>query len=100
MEIFHDMTRRRFIVNKDGCLAYTAYTVHDGALDIRHTVVPEVIKGNGIAGALVKAAYDYALEQGLKPLATCSYAVVWLKRHPEYHGEPSADYLGEGSCGL
>ena len=33
-------------------------------------------------------------------IATCSYAVVWLQRHPEYQGEVSSDYIGKGSCAL
>ena len=41
------------------------------------------IEGRGIAATLVKAAYDYALANGMKPKATCSYAVRWLERHPE-----------------
>ncbi|HAC95644.1 MAG TPA: GNAT family N-acetyltransferase, partial [Odoribacter splanchnicus] len=32
--------------------------------------------------------------------ATCSYAVVWLQRHPEYHGHPGKDYGGCSSCAL
>ena len=52
------------------------------------------------ASALVKAAYDYARANGLKPIATCSYAVVWLQRHPEYQGEVGKDFCGENSCAL
>ena len=29
-------------------------------------------------------AYAYAKANHLKPEGTCSYAAVWLKRHPEY----------------
>ncbi|MFR3100756.1 MAG: GNAT family N-acetyltransferase, partial [Parabacteroides distasonis] len=54
------------------------------ALDIIHTIVPKNLEGRGIAATLVETAYKYAKEQGLRPLATCSYAVVWLKRHPEF----------------
>ena len=89
-----------FRVEVDGVTAYVAYTLADGALDIRHTIVPEEIGGRGIASALVKATYDYALENGYKPVATCSYAVVWLQRHPEYKGTTGADFGGEGSCAL
>lgn len=41
----------------------------------------------GIAAALVKAAYDFGLRNGLKLKATCSYAVKWLERHPEVNGK-------------
>ena len=60
----------------------------------------KAIGGKGIASALVKAAYDYGRCKGLKAIATCSYAVVWLQRHPEYQGEVSSDYIGKGSCAL
>ena len=50
--------------------------------------------------ALVKAAYDYALDNELVPVATCSYAVKWLERHPEYNGKTGKDYAGEGTCAL
>ena len=48
--------------------------------------MPQPIEGRGIAAALVKAAYAYALANGMKPKATCSYAVKWLERHPEING--------------
>lgn len=98
MEIIHDTTRNWFRTEVDGHTAHIAYRLHDGALDIRHTIVPEEIGGQGIASALVKAAYDYAREQGLKPVATCSYAVAWLRRHTEYQGETGEDYGGKDTC--
>ncbi|WP_321333347.1 GNAT family N-acetyltransferase [uncultured Bacteroides sp.] len=83
-EIVHFSERNRFEMEQDGLTAYVEYKLADGGLDILHTIVPEPFEGKGIAGALVKTAYDYALAQGLKAKATCSYAVIWLKRHPEY----------------
>lgn len=85
MEIIHDEKSRRFVTEEDGFSAYVEYQLTaDGGLDILHTIVPKEIGGRGIASALVKAAYDYAWDKGLKPVATCPYAVVWLQRHPEY----------------
>ena len=100
MEIQHDETGKRFLATVDGHEAHATYTLGNGRLDIRHTLVPEAIGGRGVASALVKAAYDYALAHGLKPVATCAYAVTWLKRHPEYGGETGPDYAGKGSCAL
>lgn len=82
MEILHDKERHRFSTSADGKTGYVTYDIHDGGLDIRHTVVPEEIGGRGIASALVKAAYDYARGKGLACIATCRYAAVWLERHP------------------
>jgi len=33
-------------------------------------------------------------------VATCSYAVKWLEKHPEYNGKTGKDYAGEGTCAL
>lgn len=100
MEIKHDLSQHTFYTELEGYTAYVTYQIHDGLLDIRHTIVPPEISGKGVAARLVKATYDFALEKQLKPVATCSYAVVWLQRHPEYHGQTGKDYGGCGTCAL
>ena len=87
MNIEHFPEKKVFQTVVDGETARLMYHVADGALDVRHTIVPGEIGGRGIASALVKAAYDYALANELVPVATCSYAVKWLERHPEYNGK-------------
>lgn len=83
-KIIHDLEKKRFVTVVEGVTAYVEYQLHENKLDIIHTIVPPAIEGRGIASALVKYAYDYALEKGMQPLATCSYAVIWLHRHPDY----------------
>ena len=99
MDITHLPEHSTFELVIDGTRAYVTYEIYDGSLDVRKTLVPPALGGQGIAGKLVKAAYDYAQAQGLKCLATCSYAVKWLERHPEYHGATSSDYVA-GSCAV
>lgn len=99
LEIKHDVQNSEFYVVIDGVKAHVAYVIADGGLDIRHTIVPEALGGRGIASALVKAAYDYARSQELVPVATCTYAAVWLERHPEYRGCKSTDWH-DGACAL
>lgn len=84
MQINHDKEERRVWTEEDGHTAYVEYILREGILEILHTVVPAPLEGQGIASQLVKFAYDYALQQGWTPAATCSYAKVWLQRHPEY----------------
>lgn len=85
-DVVHDPERNRFEVKEDGLTAYVEYEQTEDSLDILHTIVPGQLEGQGIASAMVRAAYDYARTHGLKPLATCSYAVAWLQKHPEYTG--------------
>ncbi len=84
MEVVHRQDLRQFFVEEDGLVAYVSYKIHAGNLDIKHTVVPKELGGRGIASMLVQTAFDYAREQGLKPMATCPYARGWLEKHPEY----------------
>ncbi|RHJ93578.1 GNAT family N-acetyltransferase [Parabacteroides bouchesdurhonensis] len=83
-EITHYPEKKRFEIKLEGVTAFVQYRLRDGKLDIIHTIVPPLIEGRGVAAALVKYAYDYALANGMKPQATCSYAVTWLHRHPDY----------------
>lgn len=56
-----------------------AYTV-----DIDHTFVDDSLRGQGVAGKLMEAAAGYLKEHGKKAVLTCSYAVKWFEKHPEY----------------
>lgn len=82
-EIEHQPEQKLFKTEVEGRTAFVQYRLLNGGLDIIHTIVPRPLEGQGIAAALVKAAYVYAVANGLKPKATCSYAVAWLQRHPE-----------------
>ena len=75
-EIIHQPEQNLFKTEVDGRTAFVQYRLLGDSLDIIHTIVPRPIEGRGIAATLVKAA-------GMKPKATCSYAVRWLERHPE-----------------
>lgn len=83
LEIKHLPEQKMFKADIEGRTAFVQYRILGKSLDIIHTIVPRPLEGQGIAAALVKAAYDYGLTNGLKPKATCAYAVKWLQRHPE-----------------
>lgn len=82
--IEHIPSKHRFELQREGLTAHVEYEIGNGYLDIIHTFVPQPLEGRGFAGELVKATFDYALDQGLRPHGSCSYAAIWLKRHPEY----------------
>lgn len=65
-------------------IAEVTFPTKDGISTIDHTFVDESLRGQGVAGELVKLAADKILSKGGKIAATCPYAVVWFKRHPEY----------------
>ncbi len=55
----------------------------DGAMVIDHTFVDDSLRGQGVAGKLVKAAADRLRAEGRTIAATCSYAKSWFQQHPE-----------------
>ncbi len=65
-------------------IAEVTFPTKDGISMIDHTFVDNSLRGQGIAGELVKMAADKILADGGKIAATCPYAVAWFQKHPEY----------------
>jgi predicted GNAT family acetyltransferase len=65
-------------------IAEVTFPAENGIATIDHTFVDDSLRGQGIASYLVQMAVDKILADGNKIAATCSYAVVWLQRHPAY----------------
>ena len=82
--IHHVPEIRRFTTSVDGHEGYVQYSQHGDTLSIDHTIVPSAIGGRGIASDLVKAAVEFARNEGLKVHPACTYADAWMRRHHEY----------------
>ena len=65
-------------------LAEVTFPAKESVSTIDHTFVDDSLRGQGIAGKLVKMAADTILAEGNKIAATCPYAVGWFEKHPEY----------------
>lgn len=83
-DIEHDSDAHRFSTSVDGHDATLDYDLADGRMVITHTRVPDEISGRGIAGDLVRAAFEHARATGLRVRPICSYAAAWAERHAEY----------------
>ena len=83
--IHHDAEAGRFTLACGDSRAHLVYEMRDAkTMDLTSTWTPLEERGKGIAGRLVRAALEYARTTGSKVIATCSYAAVWIERHPEY----------------
>jgi predicted GNAT family acetyltransferase len=81
----HNTARHRFEVVAASGVAELTYRWRDPkTLILVHTGVPKSMQGHGIAGALAKAALDYARAGSIRVVPECPYVQVYLKRHPEY----------------
>ena len=75
-----------FFIDQDGEwvaeLAYTRST--DGQITITHTEVDDELQGKGVGEDLVKAAVEYARENGLKVKSECKFAKKVIDETTEY----------------
>ena len=53
----------------------------DGSMEIDRTFVDDSLRGQGIAGDLMKMAVDTIKRKGKRVTASCSYAVKWLEKN-------------------
>lgn len=90
--IRHDRGAHRFSTQVDGAHCELDYTLAADVMTITHTGVPPEVGGRGIAAALVQEALATARREGWRVVPACSYAAVWLGRHPEYR-----DLVARGS---
>ena len=84
LEIKDNPARKRFETTVSGHTAFIDYKLRPGVMTILHTEVPEVIGGQGIAGAMTRYALEHIASNKLELVPLCPYMRSYLKKHPEY----------------
>ncbi|WP_019520855.1 GNAT family N-acetyltransferase [Faucicola boevrei] len=85
MEIIHKTDNQRFETVIDGVIAYLSYKkVDDNTLDYNHTIVPDELGGRGVGKALATFALDYARDNNVKIVPSCSFVAHFINKNPEY----------------
>ena len=83
--IIHNTSLQRFESQiGENPLAYVTYKNEGNRVVFDHTFVPEELRGEGVAAALVEAALREAKAQHWRIEARCSYVARYLQRHPEF----------------
>lgn len=59
----------------------------NGEIDIDHTYVNPVLRGQGVADKMMEVVAEYFQKVGVKATASCSYANIWLKRNEKSYGD-------------
>jgi uncharacterized protein len=87
----HDQNNSRFVwrvpeAGDGGEVAFLSYVLLTAStppvMDLTHTFTPVSMRGRGVAGKLVAAAFAYARENDMKIIPSCSYIPAWVARHP------------------
>lgn len=82
--IDHETDQQRFTTTVDGHLCVLEYDLDGPTMTITHTRVPSAVGGKGIAAKLTELALNTARMNQWRVVPRCSYAAVYIERHPEY----------------
>ena len=76
--------RVQYVTEQGQVLAEVTFPeVEPGVVDINHTFVDDSLRGQGIAGELLRRAVDVIERDGEHARTSCSYAAHWFEKHPE-----------------
>ena len=78
----------------NSCIAEATYVFVDkNTVDINHTYVDPALRGQGVAGEMMEAVAQRLRQDGLKAVASCSYANTWLIKHRNSYADVVSDDL-------
>ena len=80
-----NVAARRFEMIAERHAAVVTYSIADNVITFIHTVVPEALRGRGIARELVEFALASARERGLKVVPQCEVFDAYMRKHAETH---------------
>jgi uncharacterized protein len=89
VQVSDNPAQHRYEATLDGALAgFAAYRLRGADVIVfTHTEVNPGHEGQGIAGALARAALDDVRERGeRRVVALCPFIGAWIARHPDYQG--------------
>lgn len=80
-----NVAAHRFEKIVDHHAAVATYSIAGDVITFEHTVVPEALRGQGIARELVEFALASVRERGLKVVPQCEVFNASMRKHPETH---------------
>ncbi len=90
MNFIHESNRVYSLDEKNNIIAEITFPPYGDCVVINHTFVDDSLRGQGVAGMLVKEAYNEIKKANKKAKVTCSYAIKFFEKNKEF-----ADILSE-----
>ncbi|WP_331663260.1 GNAT family N-acetyltransferase [Lacrimispora sp.] len=86
MDFTYDSNKIALYHSDNNLLAEVTFPAVDHyTVNINHTYVDDSLRGQGVAGQLMEAVAKQLRSENKKAILTCSYAVKWFEKHPEYN---------------
>ena len=87
MEVIHDKEHSKFFLIMDGMESYVKYSmVDEKTVEFWTTYVPSKQRGKGLAAILTEAALNYALQNNLSVIPSCSYVESYIDKNEKFKG--------------
>jgi len=83
-EVIHEKENERFIMYSEGEESFVEYRINADEMNLYHTYTDPGLRGKGLAAQVVRATFEYAKENNLKVVPTCSYVQAFVRRYDEY----------------
>ena len=83
--IHDNVAASRFEMIVDRHAAVATYAISGDTITFIHTVVPEALRGRGIARELVEFALASVRQRGLKVIPQCEVFNAYMRKHAETH---------------
>lgn len=84
-KVTHEKDNERFVVYIEGNEVYVEYTMAGNEINLYHTFTDPALRGKGLAAQVVRAALEFAKENNLKVIPTCSYVQAFMAKNDEYN---------------
>jgi hypothetical protein len=85
MEVKHNEDQQKFYLLKDGKESYALYRMHNKeTMNIFRVYVPPEQRHQGLAAKVARAALEFAKENNLKVIPSCSYTDYFIEQNKEY----------------
>ena len=81
--VINNEAKSRYELHADDGIAVAQYELRGKVVAFTHTMVPERLRGQGIAGRLIEGALADVRARDLKILPECAFVVDYVARHPE-----------------
>jgi len=82
-EVHDNPTRHRFEMIEQGQTVFADYRRDGHRLIIDHVEAPVSLRGTGAASRFMEGLVAVARSESATLVPICSYAVAWLRRHPD-----------------
>lgn len=92
MEIINNEKNLQFEYHLNGEVARLEYRFYKRDIAMMHTVVPDSMKGQGVASALAAHAFEFAKSKNKKVMVYCPFVAKYVKKHPELREQIDREY--------